>query len=298
MSTVEENRAAYDRFCQEVLVRGELEAIDELVDPAVVSHSPFPGQAPGREGFKQALAQFRAAFADIQLAVRAIVAGDDRVVGHFSVTAVHRGEFMGIPATGKTVAYDEMAIVRFEGGRIVEHWSVADTLAMMQTLGAVREASPRVETPAPPLSDAQLARVKSFFASYAERFNRSLQGEKVVVDDVAGSFASHFVEASPTGVHGGKNGLLFRWMIPRGVAHYKKIGTRQMRIAGLEVEALDPLHALAKVHWDSRYTKRDGSGARIAFDVTYLLHFEDGEPKIFAYIAGDEERALREHGIS
>jgi hypothetical protein len=175
----------------------------------------------------------------------------------------------------------------------VEHWSVADTLAMMQTLGAGAGEGAPGELP-----EAQEQRVRAFFQRYAERFNRSLAGEKVEARDVAESFARHFVGASPVGVNGGKNGLLFRWMIPRGFAHYRKIGTTEMKIAGLELERLDPLHALAKVHWDSRYTKKDGSNDRIEFDVTYLLHFEQGEPKIFAYITGDEEKLLREHGLS
>jgi predicted ester cyclase len=141
MSPVEQNRAAYERFCREVLVLGNLDAIDDLVDPSVVSHTPFPGQAPGREGFKEAFAQFRAAFPNLQIFIRDIVAGDDKVVAYFTVTGVHSGEFMGIAATGKVVAYDEIVIVRFANGKIAEHWSVADTLAMMLGLGAVTEAS-------------------------------------------------------------------------------------------------------------------------------------------------------------
>ena len=141
MSTVEQNRAAYELFCHEALAQGNVNAIDELVDPSVVSHSPFPGQAPGREGFAGALAKFRAAFSNLQVSIRDIVAGGDKVVGYFTVTGVHTGEFMGLPATLKLVRYDEMVIVRFAGGKIVEHWSVADTLAMMLTLGAVTQTS-------------------------------------------------------------------------------------------------------------------------------------------------------------
>lgn len=297
MTTAEQNRAAYERFCREVLTRGQLEVIDELVADSVRSHSPFPGQAPGREGFKQAFAQFRSAFSDIRITTHNLVAGEDRVVGHFSVRAVQSGDFMGIPATGKAVSYDEMVIVRFEAGKIVEHWSVADTLAMMQTLGVVADVS-RLGAEGRRPSEERLRQVESFFASYAELFNRSLRGEKIDVDDVAGSFAPYFVQASPGGVQGGKNGILFRWLIPRGFAHYRKIGTKQMTITGIELEPLDPQHALAKVHWDSRYEKKDGGDERIEFEVTYLLHFHHGEPKIFGYIAGDEQRALREHGIA
>jgi predicted ester cyclase len=141
MTTVEQNREAYERFCIEVLVEGDLDAIDELVDPSVTSHSPFAGQAPGSAGFKEALARFRAAFSEVEVSIRDIIAGGDKVVGYFTVSAVHSGPFMGVEPSGKTVTYDEMVIVRYEDGKIVEHWSVADTLTMMRTLGVVTDAN-------------------------------------------------------------------------------------------------------------------------------------------------------------
>jgi predicted ester cyclase len=141
MPASEANRILYERFCEEVLIRGNLDTIDELVAPNVESHSGFPGQTPGREGFKTAFAQFRAAFPELSVSIRDILPSGDKVVGYFTVTGVHRGELFGIPATGKTVSYDEIVIVRFAGGQIVEHWSVADTLQMMQALGAVVPAT-------------------------------------------------------------------------------------------------------------------------------------------------------------
>jgi predicted ester cyclase len=114
-----------------------MDAMDELVDADVVSHSALPGQAPGREGFKAALSQFREAFSDWKISVHDLLPSGDKVVGYFTVSAVHTGELFGMPATNRPISYDEVGIVRFRGGKIVEHWSVADTLAMMQTLGAV-----------------------------------------------------------------------------------------------------------------------------------------------------------------
>lgn len=299
------HRARFERFCREVLEAGQLEAVDELVGPDVVSHAPWPVQAPGRGGFKTAIAAFHDAFGELRIELRDVIAERDKVVGYLTVNGMHRGTFAGRAATHARVSYDEMVIVRFEDGVIVEHWSVADTLAAMSAIGAVTDASlppparisSRHAEPPEELQLAQARRVQKFFADYADRFNRSLAGEGIDVRDVADSFASHFVEASPNGVNGGKNGLLFRWMIPRGFAHYKKIGTTQMNVTDIEVDPLDPLHALAKVHWDARYAKRDGQSDRIEFDVTYLLHFQGSEPKIFAYITGEEERSLREHGL-
>jgi predicted ester cyclase len=131
------NKAAYRRFYEEFLSKGNLDVVDEVVDPNVVSHSPFPGQEPGAVGLKQAIARFREAFPDLQANAEDVIAAGDKVVGRFTVTGTHRGEFMDIAPTGKTITYDEIVIVRFKDGRIVEHWAVADALAMMQQLGVI-----------------------------------------------------------------------------------------------------------------------------------------------------------------
>jgi predicted ester cyclase len=292
-----ENRAIHERFVREVIEQGQLERIDDLVSENAMSHSPMPGQAPGREGLKHSFRQFHAAFGNRRVEIRDVIAEGDKVVGYFTVSAVHQGDFMGIPATGENIQYDEMAIVRIEGGKITEHWAVADTFAMLQKIGATKRVEPVVDTHPNLIPIAQAQVIKQFFDEYAERFNRSLAGEHIEARDVAGSFAEHFVEASPAGVNGGKNGMLFRWLIPAGMAHYKKIGTTRMNIDNVDVETIDPMHALAKVHWDSSYEK-DGKSEHIEFDVTYLLHFEGAKPKIFAYITGDEAKILREHGLS
>jgi hypothetical protein len=140
--------------------------------------------------------------------------------------------------------------------------------------------------------------IRKFFTQYEARFNQSLQDPPVLdIDGVAASFTDFFIEASPLGVSGGKNDEKFREMIPQGFAFYKSIGTKSMKVANLDIIALDDDHAMAKVHWDSRYIKRDGSKERIEFDVIYFLQLLRDEPKIFAYITGDEQRVLKEHGL-
>jgi hypothetical protein len=86
-------------------------------------------------------------------------------------------------------------------------------------------------------------------------------------------------------------------MVPRGFAHYRRMGTQLMDIRHLDVTVLDPVHAMAKVRWHSEYRRKDGGEVSIDFDVIYLLRVKDGPPKIFAYISGDEQQALREHGV-
>lgn len=140
--------------------------------------------------------------------------------------------------------------------------------------------------------------IETFFAEYAARFNHSLQDPPVVdVDGVLASFADCFIEASPLGVNCGKNDEQFREVIPQGYAFYRSIGTTAMNVKGVDVTPLDEFHAMARVHWESRYRRQDGGEERIEFDVIYFLQTLDGQPKVFAYITGDEQKVLREHGL-
>jgi predicted ester cyclase len=66
-----------------------------------------------------------------------MIEAGDRVVGRNTVTGTHRGGYMGIPPTGKTVTYNEIFIFRFAGGRIVETWGLVDVFSQMKQLGRI-----------------------------------------------------------------------------------------------------------------------------------------------------------------
>lgn len=129
------NKEIYRRFCEEVVNGGNSELAKELLDPVVVSHSPLPEQRPGAGGFIESLTAMRVAFPDLNAAVTHLVAEDDHVAARLEVSATHRGDFFGIRATGRKIRYEEQVFVRFAGGRIIEHWSVADGLSILQQLG-------------------------------------------------------------------------------------------------------------------------------------------------------------------
>ena len=136
--------------------------------------------------------------------------------------------------------------------------------------------------------------VRTFFAAYAKRMNDALADPKSLdVAAMRAAFADYFVGANPNGVMGAKNGLLFRLILPRGVARYRKLGTLAMDIEKIEVTGLDDVHAMAKVDWRARYR----TGQQIPFTNIYFLQIRDREPKIFAWITPDEEKALKEAGL-
>jgi hypothetical protein len=140
------------------------------------------------------------------------------------------------------------------------------------------------------------ASIYEFFAAYEKRFNDALKGE-TDVEGTAAAFAPFFVEASPAGIHGGSNDQEFRKKIPQGMDFYRQIGTYSMEILSQDVTELDDLHYMVKVHWKATYKNKDNTDLAIEFDVIYFLQTRDDEWKVFAYITGDEDKVMREHGL-
>lgn len=141
-------------------------------------------------------------------------------------------------------------------------------------------------------------KVEAFFDRYVATYARALVDKPGIDKALTAAFADYFVESSPAGVHGGKNGLVFRFMARRGFARYRKLGVESMAIDALEVTPLDGLHAMARVTWDSRTRRRsDGRLVRIRFAHHYFLTLARGRPRIFAYIATDERAIMKKHGL-
>ncbi len=141
------------------------------------------------------------------------------------------------------------------------------------------------------------SQIEAFFYRYAAMFNEALRGGQPDVEGTAACFSDQFIEAGPQGVQCGKNDEQFREMIPQGYAFYKGIGVLSMDILEMEITLLDLRHAMTKVHWKSGFVRKDSSTGAIEFDVIYLLQIKDLQPKIFAYISGDEQAALKEEGL-
>ena len=134
----EDNKATATKFVERIN-KGDLSIIDEIFDPAYVDHEAMPGVPPNRAGLKQGFAMLLKGFPDFKITVTHLIAEGDYVLIHHLSTGTNKGEFMGMPATGKTVKYNEMHLVRFANGKVVEHWGVEDSMTMMQQLGLIPE---------------------------------------------------------------------------------------------------------------------------------------------------------------
>jgi len=134
----EENKAIARRFVEEVQNKGNISAVDEFLADGFVNHSVPPGLPPDREGVKQLFTMFRNAFPDFHAVIHDQVAEGDEVVTRKTFYGTHKGELLGIPATGKEVTIDLIEILRVsDDGKITDHWNVVDQLGMMQQLGVI-----------------------------------------------------------------------------------------------------------------------------------------------------------------
>ncbi|UCE36156.1 MAG: ester cyclase [Thermoplasmata archaeon] len=132
----EENKAIVTRMYEEIHNNGNLNKAEELVTSDFVDRTPaMPDMPKGPEGVKLLFGTLRSAFPDLHTTVEDMVSEDDRVVARLTMRGTHKGEFMGIPATGKEISISGIDIVRLSKGKVAERWGVADIAGMMQQLG-------------------------------------------------------------------------------------------------------------------------------------------------------------------
>lgn len=138
MSREEENKQIARRMAEEVFSKGEMVVFEEIfADNYVMHNMPVPNIPGTKEGFRKLVLATRQAFPDVTVRVDDIVAEGDFAVFHDHVEATSMGDFLGVPPTGKRIAWTEIHFLRIVKGRIVEHWSNFDQFGILVQLGAI-----------------------------------------------------------------------------------------------------------------------------------------------------------------
>jgi steroid delta-isomerase-like uncharacterized protein len=101
---------------------------------AYLSGAPEPLDNAGWSGFMKA---FTTAFPDSRISIESCIAQGDNVVTRWTLTGTHQGSFQGIPPTGRPIRFTGIEINSVANGRIVEHWSMFDNLALLRQIGAM-----------------------------------------------------------------------------------------------------------------------------------------------------------------
>ena len=131
-------RALLHRFIDEVINGRDLDrALTELVAEDFVEQNPLPGQGPGRAGLGDVLAGMFAGFPDLRWDVQETVVEADRVASVSFWTGTHQGEFLGIPATGRSVRVEAWTLDRFRVGQLTESRILMDVIGLLTQLGAI-----------------------------------------------------------------------------------------------------------------------------------------------------------------
>ncbi|MGH2882378.1 MAG: ester cyclase [Solirubrobacteraceae bacterium] len=134
------NKSTFRRFT-DAMNTGDAEimskTIDEIVEPDALIRTPLPLKTTGAQKLKDVFARLHQVYGDLHVTIEEMIAEGDKVVSRNSVTGIHKGAYMGVAPTGKSVTYNEVFIVRFAGGRIAETWGIVDVFSQMQQLGVI-----------------------------------------------------------------------------------------------------------------------------------------------------------------
>ena len=91
------------------------------------------------EAGKQEAADFRRGFPDVVSTIDDLIAEGDKVVARWRSRATHRGDYMGMPPSGKEVQIMGISVYCIEEGKIAESWMVEDQFGLLRQIGAIPE---------------------------------------------------------------------------------------------------------------------------------------------------------------
>jgi len=134
-----ENEALVRRFYEDLCNDRKNDLAPELFSADHVMHDPQVPTGRGPEGVVAAVSVYQEGL-DGHWRIEDLFSAGDKVVVRWTGSGIHVGEINGIPATGRAIKVDAIAIHRVHDGRIAETWEVWDTLGFLQQLGVVPSA--------------------------------------------------------------------------------------------------------------------------------------------------------------
>ena len=136
MWTSEDSKALMWRITDEIWNKGRFELIDELIAEDLVDHVELAGlDGNGRARYRASIEITRAAFPDYTNPLDFVLSDGAFAVSWGRSKGTHRGEFLGIAATGRSFDVPTVGILRFADGQAVERWGFSDNLGILQQLG-------------------------------------------------------------------------------------------------------------------------------------------------------------------
>jgi predicted ester cyclase len=129
----EKNKDAV-RECLTEASKGNFGALDAIVGESYVLH---PDGIRGAQGLAEMVEGYRRALAGLTVKIDHQFTEGDYVATRSTLSGRHEGELMGTPPTGREVSFTMLTISRCRDGRIEEEWEIADTVSLLQQIGAL-----------------------------------------------------------------------------------------------------------------------------------------------------------------
>lgn len=136
--SVEENVNLMRRWFEEVWNQGKIQTVRDLLAPDAIGIGQLEdgSNVRGPASFVPFVERIRGAFPDIKVVIEDAFGSGEKVVVRWSANMTHRGNQLGMPATGKAVRLTGITIARIVGKQIIEGWDNWDQLAMLEQIGA------------------------------------------------------------------------------------------------------------------------------------------------------------------
>jgi predicted ester cyclase len=142
----EENKRISREVLERAFNQGDLSIIDEYTATAAVDHQEAPG-VDFCHHLKEVVVAMRTAFPDLHFEIHHMVAEQDIVAFHSTMTGTHSGLFtMGpqpLPPTGRKVSVPHMHFVRIKDGKTTDLWHLWNVPMMMQQMGMMHAPQQR-----------------------------------------------------------------------------------------------------------------------------------------------------------
>ncbi|POM23504.1 SnoaL-like polyketide cyclase [Actinomadura rubteroloni] len=125
------------RIIEEGFSKGDVDVLDEVMTPDFVNHNAPPGMDTGIDGVKQVIRVERTGFPDLNVEIIRDFEVDGFVIQQVRLTGTHKGPVFGVPATGRTVVWNEIHIAKIRDGRVAEHWACNDLHSLLMQIGKI-----------------------------------------------------------------------------------------------------------------------------------------------------------------
>jgi steroid delta-isomerase-like uncharacterized protein len=127
-------KAAARSVLEEIFPANDEDRLRDVISDQFFNHEAPEGTPPGLGAITMFMHLLNNAFSDQRWEIHDVIAEGDKVVLHSTHSGVHTGDFFGVPASGRSFAYKQMHIIRFQDGKGIEHWAVRDDASLMRQL--------------------------------------------------------------------------------------------------------------------------------------------------------------------